>query len=285
MRDTPDRQGRFLDREYWDSIHGEGKARVAPLYVRAAKKILGPRAAGMMGSYEDHLLMEVIYPAFLPAGKGTSVLEIGSAPGGHLVWMHRHLGLDVWGIEYSREGADANREHFARNGIDPGQVIEADLFDDGITGKIGNRFDIVLSRGFIEHFDDPGDAIERHLRLLRPGGTLVVSIPNMRGANYIQALLFNRGQIPLHNREIMRRKSFESLFDRERLEHLFCGYYGTFKAHLFIQRRGPLSRLALRLAEAVQAVLNLFFRLLLRDRGLETPAFSPNLLFIGRKKH
>ncbi len=38
-------------------------------------------------------------------------------------------------------------------------------------------------------------------------------------------------------------------------------------------------------AEAAQAGLNLFFRLVLRDRGFETSAFSPNLLFIGRKKH
>ena len=285
MNVTPEKPGSLSDKEYWDSVHTGRKGAGAPVFVRAAKKIFGPSASEKMRSYEDHLLWNVIYPAFLPSGEGIRAIEIGSAPGRHLVRMHGELGCEVWGLEYSPEGATANRELFARSGIDPGHVIETDLFDDGLGGRFDDRFDIVLSRGFIEHFSDPGKAIERHLQLLRPGGTLVVSIPNMRGANYLQALLFNRRLIPLHNREIMRMKSFKSLFDPGRLEAVFCGYYGTAKADLFIHRRGPLTRLAWRAADAAQAGLNLFFRLVLRDRGFETSAFSPNLLFIGRKKH
>ncbi len=273
------------DRKYWDSVHAGRKETGATVFVRAAKKILGPSIVEMMRSYENHMLLKVIYPAFLPSGEGIRAIEIGSAPGRHLIRMNGELGCEVWGLEYSPEGAAANRELFARSGIDPGQVIEADLFDDGLGARFGDRFDIVLSRGFIEHFDDPGKAIERHLRLLRPGGTLVVSIPNMRGANYLQALLFCPRLIPLHNREIMRIKSFESLFDPGRLESVFCGYFGTYRIDFFIDRRGQMMRLAGKAAEAAQAGLNLFFRLVLRDRGFETSAFSPNLLFIGRKRH
>ncbi len=283
MSCTPEKPGALSDKEYWDSVHAGRKGTGAPVYVRAAKKILGPSTIEMMRSYEDYLLWKVIYPTFLPSGEGIRAIEIGSAPGRHLVRMHGELCCEVWGLEYSPEGAAANRELFARSGIDPGHVIEANLFDDGLSSRFGDRFDIVLSRGFIEHFSDPGKAIERHLQLLRPGGTLVVSIPNMRAANYLQALLFNRRLIPLHNREIMRMKNFESLFDHGRLETVFCSYYGTYKADLFIHRRGPLTKLAGRAAEAAQAGLNLFFRLVLRDRGLETSAFSPNLLFIGKK--
>ena len=285
MSGTPERPGTLSDREYWDSVHAGRKGSGAPVYVRAAKKILGRSTVEMMRSYEDHLLWKVIYPAFLPSGEGIRAIEIGSAPGRHLVRMREELGCEVWGLEYSPKGAAVNREIFTRSGIDPGHVLEADLFDDGLAGRFGGQFDIVLSRGFIEHFSDPGKAIERHLRLLRPGGTLVVSIPNMRGANYLQALLFNRRLIPLHNREIMRMKNFEALFDPGRLEALFCSYYGTAKADLFIQRRSLPTRLAGRAAEAAQAGMNLVFRLILRNRGLETSTFSPNLLFIGRKKH
>ncbi len=285
MSGTLDKPEALSEKEYWDSVHAGRKGAGAPAHVRAAKKILGPRAREKMRNYDDYLLWNVIYPSFIPGAGGSSVIEIGSAPGRHLVRMHEELGCEVRGLEYSHEGAEANRELFTRAGIDPGHVIEADLFDSVAADRWRGQFDIVLSRGFIEHFDDPAVVVERHLQFLRPGGRLIVSIPNMRGANYLQALLFNRRLIPLHNRKIMRMENFRALFDPDRLEPLFCGYYGTARADLFIHRRGPLTGLISRVAEAVQAVLNLLFRLVLRDRGLETSIFSPNLLFIGIKKH
>jgi SAM-dependent methyltransferase len=285
MSVNPEKQGTLSDKEYWDCVHAGRLDKGAPVFVRAAKKILGPSAVDMMRSYENYILFHVIYPAFLPSGEEIRAIEIGSAPGRHLVRMRHELGCDVWGLEYSPEGAETNRKLFAVSGIDPGHVIEADLFDDGLDPSLTDRFDIVISRGFIEHFDDPAGAIDRHLRLLRPGGTLVISIPNMRGANYLQSLLFCRRLIPLHNREIMRLKSFRSLFDPGRLESVFCGYYGTFRVNFFIDRRSRPMRLAGKVAEAAQAPLNLLFRLALRDRGLDTSTFSPNLLFIGRKRH
>jgi SAM-dependent methyltransferase len=285
MSGRPERPEALSSRKYWDSILSGRKVSGAPSYVRAARRILGPSTAAKMGSYEDYLLWNVIYPSYLTGSEGCSVVEIGSAPGRHLVRMREKLGCEVWGLEYSPGGAEANREAFRRAGIDPDRVIEADLFDGAVAGRFSGKFDVVLSRGLIEHFDDPRRAVEIHLQLLRPGGTLMVSIPNMRGANYLQALLFNRRLIPMHNREIMRMGVFRSLFARKDLETLFCGYYGTAKADLFIHRRGPLTGFIMRAAEAFQALLNLLFRLVLRDRGLETSLFSPNLLFIGVKKH
>lgn len=285
MIGTPGNPDKLSEKEYWDSVHGGRKGAGAPAHVKAAKKILGHSTLERMRNYDDYLLWNVIYPEFLPGAGGSSVIEIGSAPGKHLVRMHGELGCEVWGLEYSPEGAAANRRTFSDSGIDPDHVIEGDLFDDEPASMHAGQFDIVMSRGFIEHFDDPSEAIERHLRFLRPGGRLVVSIPNMRGANYLQALLFNRELIPMHNREIMRMERFRALFDREGLDTIFCSYYGTARADIFIHRKGLLTGFAQRIAEAFQAFLNLLFRLTLRDRGLETPVFSPNLLFIGIKKH
>jgi hypothetical protein len=80
-------------------------------------------------------------------------------------------------------------------------------------------------------------------------------------------------------------ESFRGLFRDRGLVQLFCGYYGTAKADLFIHRRGAFTGILQRSAYAAQAFLNILFRLVLRGRGLETSLFSPNLLFIGRKKH
>jgi SAM-dependent methyltransferase len=271
-------------REYWDSVHSSRKEPHPPRKA-GGKRAGGSRLREWARGYDEHLLWNVIYPSFIPADACGKAVEIGSAPGRHLVRLHERFGCDVWGIEYSAEGAEANRKAFTAAGIGADHVIEADFFDDGATSGLEEGFDIVVSRGFIEHFEDPGEVVDRHLRLLRPGGTLILSIPNMRGANYLQALLFNRPLIPIHNREIMRMESFRGLFRDRGLVQLFCGYYGTAKADLFIHRRGAFTGILQRSAYAAQAFLNILFRLVLRGRGLETSLFSPNLLFIGRKKH
>lgn len=275
--------GNLVERAYWERV-AAGRGRFgAPRYVRLAQRLLGPGISSRMRSYEDHLLWNVIYPAHLPRVEGLRVIEIGSAPGRHLVRMRESFGYEPYGLERSAEGAAMNREIFASAGIDAQRVIEGDFFDDALTGPLNGRFDIVVSRGFIEHFPDPAPVLDRHLALLAPGGLLVVNIPNMRGANYLQALLLNRSIISLHNREIMQPGRFKALFDPERVEPLFAGYYGTLNVGLFVHAESRAGRLMRRGADAAQALLNLVMRCLLGDRGLETGLLSPKLLFIGRK--
>jgi len=140
-----------------------------------------------------------------------------------------------------------------------------------------------MSRGFIEHFEDPSRVVDRHLELLKPGGLLIVTIPNLRGINHALTRLFHRELIPMHNLEIMSRVRFLQLFDAAKVRLLTCAYIGTFSFYLFGVKAG--SRLAplLRACMKVQAVLNLLFRLCLGDRGAENRFTSPQLVFIGSK--
>jgi 2-polyprenyl-3-methyl-5-hydroxy-6-metoxy-1,4-benzoquinol methylase len=43
----------------------------------------------------------------------------------------------------------------------------------------------VISFGFIEHFDNPENVIQKHLDLLKPGGILIVGVPNFTGIHGI----------------------------------------------------------------------------------------------------
>ena len=113
---------------------------------------------------------------------GQRVIEVGSAPGRNLVRLHRRFGLDPWGVEYTATGARLNRGRFEAIGVDPAQVIEEDALSDAFLSRWGGQFDVVFSMGFIEHFDDPGPVVRRHIELCRPGGLVVSRCPTCVGS-------------------------------------------------------------------------------------------------------
>lgn len=276
----------LTEREYWDSIHKRKVVEQKQHSLKGHLKIGMGRLldSKYMRSYADYLLWDVIFKKHLPKTKGAKVLEVGSAPGHNLVRLSRTFGFVPYGIEYSDSGVELNREIFSSNNINPDHVIHADFFSDEIRDQYREHFDIVISEGFIEHFDDVDDVIKRHIDLLAQGGYLIVSIPNLRGANYRLQRAFNKELLLMHNTDIMRRGEFLKLFDKACLSTLFCDYYGTFNFGLFISKsRSPL-RFVLTFCKVLQLILNVVFRVLFRGEGAESELFSPYLLFIGVKK-
>ena len=174
----------------------------------------------------------------MPGTSGLKVLEVGSAPGEHLVRLNKQYGFIPYGIEYSESGNELNREIFASNNIDPDNVIYADFFSDEVHERYKGAFDIVISRGFIEHFTDVRSVIEKHNNLLAEGGyLLIISIPNLNGVNYALGRFFHKELIPLHNLSIMRKQEFIELFDNQGLSTLFCDLLGTFNLDVQHQKR------------------------------------------------
>ena len=125
--------------------------------------------------YSGYLFWQIC-KQYLPKKNGLKMLEIGSAPGDQLVQFKRIFGYDPYGVEYSESGATLNRHVFALNDISPDQVIYSDFFSKDFQEQYCSYFDIVLSRGFIEHFAEPKtyqDAFQlikkrRHLRSHNP---------------------------------------------------------------------------------------------------------------------
>ena len=103
--------------------------------------------------------------------------EIGGAPGQYLAYVHRSLGYRVTCVDFSATGCAKTVENFRLLGI-PGDVIQADITTDAADLP---AFDVVYSLGLIEHFADRRQIVENHARLVRPGGYLVLGVPNFRG--------------------------------------------------------------------------------------------------------
>jgi SAM-dependent methyltransferase len=294
----PSTTDRLTERAYWDDYHVAGQAAnprapsTEPVVSAPAgrglksriKRVLGTRLLERFRNYEDFLLWDVILPQHLSDREGSKVVEIGSAPGHRLVRLKQRFGLTPYGIDYSRVGADLNRHVFSDHGIDPRNVMEVDFVAGELPDRYRETFDVVLSGGFIEHFTDVRAIIRKHLQLLKPGGCLVVQIPNLRGINFLLSWLFCRDVIPLHNLDIMKRKNFAALFDAQGLAPLFCGYSGTFNFYMFQTPDGSWMRVPLVVCHKIQPVLNLVFRSVFRDRGAENGWFSPSLVYVGIKR-
>lgn len=102
------------------------------------------------------------------APPGSSLLDVGAGRG-RFVAAAQTAGYQASGIEPSERGVSASRmigapvtqaavEHAA---LEPGSLDVATLWH------------------VLEHLDDPGEAVERVARWLRPGGTLLVGVPNL----------------------------------------------------------------------------------------------------------
>jgi len=278
--------GKLTEKEYWDSIHKAKVAKRKRYSVKGNLEILATRFLenNFARSYADYLLWEVIYKKFMPKIKVAKVLEVGSAPGNNLVRLSKRFGFIPYGVEYSESGVELNRKVFISNNINPNNVIHADFLSDDFQKQYSSYFDIAMSAGFIEHFEDVGDVIEKHINLLTEDGYLIVSIPNLRGANYILQWIFNKELLSLHNINIMQKSEFSQIFDKVCLSTLFCDYYGTFNFGLFITKGNSPLRFVLTSCKILQLVLNMVFRLLFRNGGVESRLFSPYLLLIGVKK-
>ena len=113
--------------------------------------------------------------SFLPP-KGGRFLELGCA---HSLWISE-LGKDheVWGIDYSEIGLQSLR---ARAGVTRERILLGDVFDSQ-NGAPRSYFDVVFSDGLLEHFGDGREAARAFAQYVRPGGVVVTSVPNMRGA-------------------------------------------------------------------------------------------------------
>jgi methionine biosynthesis protein MetW len=123
----------------------------------------------------------------VPAG-ARRVLDLGCASGA-LGAALRARGAQVVGIE--RDAAYAAR---ARERLD--DVIEADL-ETLDPAQLGT-FDVLIAGDVLEHLADPWTVLRRFAALLEPGGTAVVSLPNVRHWETVFAIAV-QGRFPRRN--------------------------------------------------------------------------------------
>ena len=138
-------------------------------------------------------------------GSGVRVLDVGSSSG-YLAQPLAARGNTVVGLELDPDAARAAEAYCERVLVGDVETMELPL-EPG-------SFDVVLLGDVIEHLRDPVAALERLRPLLRPGGRLVLSTPNV--ANWAIRLSLLAGRWRYTDRGILDR-THTHLFTRATL--------------------------------------------------------------------
>ena len=212
-----------------------------------------------------------VFDRYFPPDERLSILEIGGAPGQYLAYMHRTFGYSVHCLDYSKMGCLKAKENLELLDI-RGTVHHADLFSEELQLS---QFDIVYSLGFVEHFSDPGMVIERHLRLLKPGGILLIGLPNFLGIYRFFLKRLSPELLASHNLRFMDIRTWGEFEKNLDLQILFKGYVGGFEPRLFSRRgaRGS-SRAVLGVARALDRVFHSHLGLLRKLNSRLTSGYA-----------
>jgi len=215
---------------------------------------------------------ELLLKKYLPYRKGR-ILEIGCASGKKLVWFNQEFGYDVYGIDYSQAGCELAEEILRRNKVE-GRIICGDVFDTSFQEKYAGYFDVVFSGGVIEHFAAPDDIVDAHLKLLRKGGFLVITIPNFGDSSIYRKGVRLAGRekrlLRTHNVKLMKIANFKDF--AERLENIEIRYLSYVYPIMFPIRIRYISYLI----SYVIGYLTFFL-------DLNSEVLSPHIMLVARK--
>jgi O-antigen biosynthesis protein len=126
-------------------------------------------------------------PAFLELidPRGLRVLDLGCGAGYNGALLKHAGAREVVGVDLHPEAAVQARKRLDR-------VVQGDLARLDFAQFGDERFDAILASDVLEHLADPEAVLARALEQLRPGGVVVVSLPNVAHVVVFANLLMKR---------------------------------------------------------------------------------------------
>ncbi|MEQ1802703.1 MAG: class I SAM-dependent methyltransferase [Gammaproteobacteria bacterium] len=183
------------------------------------------------------------------------LIDIGCG-NGRLLWMAKKAGWQVKGLEL---GADMARYAASVVGC---EVVANDFLAEDPPPADREAFDVVTLRHVLEHLPYPRLAMEKISGLLRPGGYLLIEIPNIEGWSKRWVRFITR--TGLHKRRFppdlmpghcceYSRESFTALMERSGYQVLHWETYTKKKIGNGLLNRFPVGTKARALAQRLPA--------------------------------
>ena len=147
------------------------------LVLRFVRNILAPRALSRLFrlTWDDQTaaeLLEILRAIGVDVRKPLSFLDVGCFEGRLLDDLKQRTNWSLGGVEPNPTAVQTAREKGHC-------VYQASALDATFVIPTAQRFDVVFLGQVIEHLPEPCEALARLSLLLKPGGKLVVTTPNL----------------------------------------------------------------------------------------------------------
>lgn len=191
-----------------------------------------------------------------------TVFEIGCFPGRYLIHFGKK-GMEVNGLDRTPYLNELPK-WLIENGVRTNQFYEQNI----LQFKPETTYDLVCSFGFIEHFVNYPEVIEKHIKINSNSGTIIITTPNFRSFQYYLHLLFDETNLKRHNIEAMLPDIWACILKKAGYRIECQGYFGKYDFWF----DSDLSKSRLRLREKYMKTIH---RSLRDTVDFESSFFSP----------
>ncbi len=246
---------RLTNKNYWENYYSKSSVSIENLVI---------------GKTYDHY-WDLIFKSDLK-----TVIEIGAFPGRYLTYVADKYKLEPTAFDFQTDLSIIN-EYFKLCNIKKYEIISADFFDY----SFDKRFDLVMSIGFVEHFENFNQVLKMHCELVNDDGYIFIQVPNKRYLRYFYGFIADYENLKAHNLKVMNKRVFSSVLNEMGFELLAIDYTGPFQftLHNYNGRKN------------FRFLIYKLFRLIFKTFGLNkivekfpSKFWSASIVVVGRKK-
>lgn len=241
--------------------------------ILASKEYWDKTKRGSSDSEEKVIFKELFSKYLRNAGKNKVAIEIGCIPGLYLAYVCKNFGYFPEGIDYVEDAEKITGQTLRNFGLNKYRIYTKDF----LKWKPPKKYDLVLSFGFIEHFLNPDEIINKHINLLKKGGKIILEVPNFgNGQKWLRCHL-DLENLARHNTQVMSIPYFKRTARKHNLEIDYLGYYGDLFDFWWENENANIT-------QVIAYYILKRFATITKRISLNNKYFSPYLIMIAEKK-
>lgn len=217
---------------------------------------------------------------YLKEDSKKNCIEIGAFPGGNLGYMAKKFKYKPTAIDFV-DDISFIKANMIFNGIDNCKLIHTDF----LTWQPDETFDVVCSHGFIEHFENYEFVINKHIKLLKKNGILIVSVPYLKYFQlWIRKLLYQKDKyneiMKIHNLDIMDIDELNKIIfnSHKDIEKVFSGFIRGMTIWF------PGNDETIKKGTKIFYLISKFIQKIVNKLNISNKYFSPEILIIAKKR-